>query len=46
MFPENSWKSVISSTSDDLIYVLQGNKASKGKLYWIYFNYNGIINMI
>lgn len=46
MFPENSWKSIIFTTSDDLIYVLQGNKVLKGKLYWVYFNYNGIINMV
>lgn len=34
MFPANSWeKKLISTISDVTIYVLQGDKASKRKLY-------------
>lgn len=37
MFLESSWKNVISTTSDDMIYIAQGNKLSRRKLQYTYF---------
>lgn len=37
MFLDSSWENIISTTSDDMIYIAQGNKVSRRKLQYTYF---------